>query len=88
MEYYEIVGWLSGACFAICALPQALESFKTKQASGVNSLFLWLWYLGEIFGIFYVLPRFDVPLLTNYFCNSLLILVIMYYKFKGEQNGK
>jgi uncharacterized protein with PQ loop repeat len=80
----ELVGWIAATAFAICALPQAIHSFKEGHSNDMTHGFLWLWFIGEVFTIPYVFIKHgwtDVPLLTNYFFNFGLLSVIMKYKY-------
>ena len=79
----EFIGWIGSILFAICAIPQAIQSYKQKHSNGVSKLFLTLWLLGEIFTTIYVFPKHDIPLLFNYAVNFACVLVISYYKIRG-----
>lgn len=76
----EFVGWLGGILFAICALPQAIMTFKQGKAREISWLFLLMWLFGEIFTLAYVLPKSHLPLIVNYIGNILLIMFIISYK--------
>jgi uncharacterized protein with PQ loop repeat len=80
----EIIGWVGAVAFAICGAPQAWSSFKNKNSEGISSLFLYLWLIGEVATIIYVLPKGHLPLLFNYLANLLFISVILYYKLKPK----
>lgn len=77
---YEIIGWVGSIMFAICAVPQAFLSWKQGHSNGLNWLFLGLWLGGELLTTYYVWPKQDWPLLTNYFINMTCLAVILYYK--------
>lgn len=78
----QLLGVIGAIAFAICGLPQAWQSFKTKSSQGVNVWFLLLWLFGEIITMIYVLLTvYDWILLSNYIVNILFLFVIMYYKF-------
>ena len=79
----ELIGWIGSLAFAICGVPQAVECYKTRNADGLTWSFLFLWFIGELGTIIYVIPRGDIPLLFNYTCNFMCLLVILYYKFIG-----
>lgn len=81
-------GWMGSVLFAICAMPQAYQCYKQKHAKGMSWLFLLLWLGGEIFTILYIWPKKDMPLLANYSLNMLVLLSIIYYKVKGNENSK
>lgn len=83
---WETWGWLMAFCFSVLGLPQVILCHKQQHANGVSWIFLILWMLGEIFGFIYILPRFDIPLLTNYVLNAVFISIIIYYKVKGAKN--
>jgi uncharacterized protein with PQ loop repeat len=78
-----LIGILGSLLLAVCGLPQAIQSFKTKTSSGVNGAFLFMWGIGEILLLVYVLGTTKDPiLLLNYMFNIILIGVIAYYKIK------
>jgi uncharacterized protein with PQ loop repeat len=85
---HDTLGWLSAICFGISPLPQVIKCFKEKHALGISWGFITLWLAGEIFAISYILPRKDVPLLTNYMLNTVYISIILYYKIKGASNER
>lgn len=75
------IGIIGAICFALCAFPQTLHSFKAGHSRGLSALFLWLWFTGEVLTIIYVLPSWDYILLSNYLFNLLCLFVILYYKY-------
>ena len=78
----EILGWVGGLCLAVCAFPQAIKVFKEKNADGTSHVMLWLWMIGELFTLLYVIfEKFSYPLLINYSLNIVFIVVIFYYKY-------
>lgn len=80
MSMLEIIGWLGSICLAISGLPQAWMSYKEKNSRGISWSFLLLWAFGEIFALTYVWDKLDLPLITNYVTNLLVLAVILYYK--------
>ncbi len=50
----EIIGWLGSILFAICAVPQAVQSYKQKHSHGISKAFLALWLFGEVFTTIYI----------------------------------
>lgn len=76
----ETVGWIGSILFAICGLPQAIESYKSGHSRGLNWFFLGAWFGGEILTIIYVWPKADYPLLTNYLMNLVFLIVMLKYK--------
>lgn len=76
------LGWLGQACLAVCAAPQAYQSFTTGTSSGVNVTFLTLWLMGELLSLIYVIGAYSdaLPIIVNYCVNMLFVSIIMYYK--------
>ena len=75
------VGWTGSIFLALCAAPQAIQSIKQGHSEGLDSSFLTLWTLGEIFTLFAVLK--DAPLqylIYNYGGNLIFLSVIWKYK--------
>jgi len=83
----ETIGWLGSFFFAICGIPQAWASYKAKNSDGISHGFLWLWILGEVFTLFYIMAQeiILVPLVANYLFNLLSLVVIVYYKYKPTE---
>jgi len=77
----EILGWIGSVLFAVAAIPQAWKSYKDGNSDGLSTLFLWLWFWGEIFVLIYTIPKLLWPLLFNYIFNILLLFVILRYKY-------
>ena len=81
----ETIGWIGSILLAFCGLPQAIESFKTKNSDGLTWSFLIMWGVGEIFTIIYILPKWHWPLIFNYTANIIFIGIILYYKVKPKR---
>lgn len=77
----ELIGWSGGLLLGICGLPQAIQCIREGHAYGVNKLFIWLWFIGELLMQIYVLNKhgLDLPLLSNYWFNTLICIVILKY---------
>lgn len=75
----ETLGWISAILLAACGLPQCIKSFREKSSLGVSVMFIWMWFLGEILGLAYVLYKGDMPLILNYSFNTIFTSVILYY---------
>ena len=74
------IGWISSILLALCGLPQAYLSFKQGHSDGVSNMFLAMWGIGEILGLFYVTSLLSYPLIFNYILNIMLISVIVKFK--------
>jgi uncharacterized protein with PQ loop repeat len=81
----EYIGWIGSILLAFCGLPQAIESYKTKNSDGLTWGFLGMWGMGEIFTIIYILPKWHWPLIFNYTANIIFISIILYYKLKPKR---
>lgn len=78
LTHQEIIAWTGAVAFAVCSIPQAYHSWKTKSAKDISALFLSLWTVGELCMI-YVYWK-EPPLLFNYVFNLLGLIVIWRYK--------
>lgn len=78
----ELVGWVGSIAFTICAIPFAWDVYKRGSAEHITSLGLFLWVLGEVCTLTYVLYNKDYPLVLNYLGNLCSLIVIVRYKFK------
>lgn len=81
----ETIGWIGSILLAFCGLPQAIESYKTKNSDGLTWAFLIMWGVGEIFTIIYIIPKWHWPLIFNYTANIIFISIILYYKIKPKR---
>ena len=81
----ETIGWIGSILLAFCGLPQAIESWRTKNSDGLTWSFLLMWGVGEIFTIIYILPKWHWPLIFNYTANLIFIAIILYYKIKPKR---
>jgi uncharacterized protein with PQ loop repeat len=76
----ELVGWLGAIMLGICALPQAIQSYRTRSSKGVSLLFLLLWGGGEILTLIYIGgTTMQLPLILNYIFNLICLAVIIYF---------
>lgn len=85
----EAIGWIGAVCFATCALPQAIKSYKDGTSRSISILFLGLWVVGEVLTLAYILfTTMQLPLIVNYVFNLLCLAVILYYYFyPRDSNG-
>ena len=84
-HYMDNIGWLGSIMLAMCGLPQAWESWKTKSSAGLTWGFILLWFTGEILTFVYIIPKMDLPLLVNYSANIIFLIVIIYFKIWGKK---
>lgn len=77
----EIIGWVGSVCFSLCALPQVIKCYRQGHAHGLDSTFLWLWFIGEIAMLIYTALSFDsLQLLLNYGFNLICLIIILKYR--------
>ena len=78
----EALAWVGGVFLAICGVPLAVQTYRDGHANEINHVFLWLWLLGEIFVLIYVISLLDYPLIFNYGANTIILLYIVWVKYK------
>lgn len=80
MTIIEIMGWAGALMLGICALPQAISSYRNKDSSGISLSFLMLWLGGEVLTLLYIVSTsMQLPLVVNYLFNILCLSVILFY---------
>ena len=85
----ETIGWAGNILLALCAIPQAIKCYRNGHSKGLDKLFVWMWYIGEMGACFYHNFTSDrVPQNINYLVNIIAISVIVYYRHfpREEQN--
>lgn len=80
----EIVGWISAILLIACGIPQAVRCVKKGSAEGLSSLFIWMWFIGEVFGLFYVIDQGSLPMIANYTFNGIVCMVLLYYVVRRD----
>jgi len=84
----ELIGWTAGILFALCGAPQAIKCWRDGHGQGLSHAFVWMWVVGEVLMQVYVFGKhgWDMPLLVNYWVNTVFVLVIMKYMYfpRGE----
>ncbi|MBN1821872.1 MAG: hypothetical protein JXR31_13490 [Prolixibacteraceae bacterium] len=82
----ETIGWTGNILFAICGLPQAVKTWKSKKTEDLSALFLWLWLLGELLTFIYIIivdirdHTSHFPLYFNYAFNLCLATYLVWAK--------
>lgn len=76
-------GYIGAFLLAICAFPQAVMSIRQGHSRGLSHGFLICWYVGELLMLGFVLKTIGAhgPLFWNYFLNSVLLTIIVKYKY-------
>lgn len=80
------IGWIGGIALSICALPQAIKTYRTKSAGDLSWGFIILWFVGEVFTLAYIVSgdwiggSWHPPLYLNYGLNIVLLFYLIYAK--------
>lgn len=72
-----IIGIIGAILLAGCGIPLMLDAIAYKHIE-INTVFLLMWTLGEIFTLLYVWG--DVILMLNYGINILCLIPVWWYK--------
>lgn len=86
-DFFQIIGWVGAILLALCSLPQAIMVFRNKNADGLSSSFLGLWFSGTVLTGSYIVATdpTNLPLLANYGINFCFLCVITFYKCFPER---
>jgi len=81
-SFDEKIGWLGAILFALCGLPQAIQSIQDGHSNGISWVFLLMWLVGELLTLYYVWKKDSklLPLLFNYVLNIIFVGIILFYK--------
>ncbi len=84
----EFFGWISAIFLFFCGVPEASRSIKNGITTGISILFVWMWYVGELSGLIYILTmkQISLPLLTNYAFNVIIVSILLWYKYFPRRN--
>ena len=77
---FDTLGWLGGMLLAFSAVPQALESYRSKNSDGLTLGFIAMWWTGMVSMTIYIVPKGDMILIANYIVNLILVTIIARYK--------
>ena len=80
-----VIGWIGALCFAFCAVPQVVKTYRSKSIGDFSWGFLILWIAGEILCGYYVVCTTGLsqaPLLANYLANGLMLGYLVYAKVR------
>ena len=88
----ELIGWIGGILLAICAAPQAVKTYKEKDASGLSWWMLFFWGAGEVLTLAYIIATninsgsWQFPLIFNYGLNIILMSYLIWAKYYYGKN--
>lgn len=78
------VAWLAlvgAVLLGVCAIPQAVRSWRTKRADDVSWWFLSAWFFGDIALLLYGIETgLPLPIVLNNVVNAICIVVISWFK--------
>ena len=80
----ENIGFTSALLLAFCSLPMLFKTIKDKHCDGISGWFIFLWFLGEVTGLIYVIPMRDIPLILNYSLNTIITFIVFMYKVRRK----
>lgn len=78
----EDIGAFSTICLTLCSFSLVFNAFRDGHCKGVPGLFIWIWFLGDVSGCFYVFPLNELPLNLNYGLNTIMASIMLYYKIR------
>jgi uncharacterized protein with PQ loop repeat len=87
----SIIGWVGSIVLSFSALPQAIHTFKTKEANSLSTSFLNMWMFGELFTFAYIIAhdleveKYQYPLYLNYGLNLIIVAYLIYAKARYKQ---
>ena len=80
-----VIGWIGALCFAFCAVPQVVKTFRTHSTKDLSMGYLGMCVTGEILCGIYIFDttRFQhIPLLVNFMVNGILLTYLFFAKIK------
>jgi uncharacterized protein with PQ loop repeat len=77
---FEAFGVLGSILLGASALPQAIESYRSKNSDGLALGFIAMWWTGMVSMTIYIVPKGDIILTANYVVNLFLVTIIARYK--------
>ena len=58
----QFFGWISTFFLLFCGIPEAHRSIKNGNTEGISILFVWMWYIGELSGLVYILTMKEIAM--------------------------
>tara|TARA_R110002020_G_scaffold373294_1_gene584731 strand:+ start:345 stop:587 length:243 start_codon:yes stop_codon:yes gene_type:complete len=75
----KTIGWLSAILLATCGIPELIKAINGNKIEAGWELLI-MWFLGEVFGLIYVMPLNKTPLVLNYMFNTIVVGALIYFK--------
>lgn len=82
MKTTDIIGFLAAVLTTISFLPQAIQTIKTKNTSGISLSMYSLFTAGVLFWLIYGTLTNNYPVIFANAITSLLAAIILIYKIK------
>lgn len=83
MSIVIAIGWIGNAFLSFCGIPLLYDTWK--NGAKTSEKFLFVWGLGEILSLAYVLLKVhDTPIMLNYLFNLTLIVSIFVLQRKNR----
>lgn len=73
------LGLVGNLLLTFCGVPELIRTIKDKKCH-LGWGFLLMWFLGEIFCLFYGFGLKETPLIINYVFNFSLVFIMLYFK--------
>lgn len=78
----ELLGYFGSIILVFATLPQVIKCIKDGNSQGLSAGTLWLWALGMLLLLLYVILTVgSISLLLNYLANLIFMLVMLKYKY-------
>lgn len=83
--FFELIGYLAGICITLTSLPQAIQTFKTKNVEGLSASTFLIFNVGLVCWIVYGAHLHSMPMmifnsLSLCFSIPVLFMIIKYRK--------
>lgn len=78
----EYFAWVGSFLLSVCGIPQLYLCIRQGHAQGLSAVFLFAWFFGEAFLLFYVWPASDIALKLNYTFNMLIVGALLFYRLR------
>jgi MtN3 and saliva related transmembrane protein len=82
MQLNTILGLVAALCTTASFLPQALQTIKTKDTSGISLYMYGLFTLGTLLWLLFGIFTSNIPITAANFVTLLFASIILFYKIK------
>jgi MtN3 and saliva related transmembrane protein len=82
MTIATIIGLLAAFCTTVSFLPQAMQTIKTKDTSGISLLMYSIFTVGTLLWLAFGIMTNNLPVILANCVTTLLSIVILGYKLK------